>query len=102
DPSLMAARFSLAEVSAHLEKWERAEICYRQALQVCERILGEKHPVTLKHQERAAMVLLHLGKLAEARSTLQRVLEIRARTQGVQHPDVASCLHSLAQEQVSE
>ena len=48
------------------------------------------------------MVLLHLGKLAEARSTLQRVLEIRARTQGVQHPDVASCLHSLAQEQVSE
>lgn len=104
---VMEARFSLAEVYARLQNWEEAATCYRKALPLCERLLGEEHAVTLEHLEQAALVFLQQENTAEAEHILLRVLAARERTPGSAQTALASCLNGLArvafaQEHLSE
>src|SRR5579875_112710 len=104
---LMEARFSLAEVYARLRNWEEAATCYRKALPLSERLLGEEHPVTLEHLEQAALVLLQQGNATEAESILQRVLASREQMPGTEPGALASCWNglarvALAQEHIAE
>ncbi len=104
---LMEARFSLAEVYARLQNWEEAATCYRKALPLSERLLGEEHPVTLEHLEQAALVFLQQGNADEAERLLRRVLTVREQTPGTEPGALASCWNglarvALAQEHIAE
>jgi tetratricopeptide (TPR) repeat protein len=104
---LMEARFSLAEVYACLQNWEEAATCYRKALPLSERLLGEEHLVTLEHLEQAALVFLQQGNADEAERLLRRVLTVREQTPGTEPGALASCWNglarvALAQEHIAE
>lgn len=102
DRSALEARLKLAEVAARLQHWKRANSCYRQALPVYEELLGSENPLILEHQERAAMALFRVGKLAEAKGIWQRVLETRERNRSGSRSASASCLNGLARIALTE
>lgn len=97
DLSTMTAWVKLAEVATRLQHWRQAEIGYQHALPVCEQLLGEEHPITLGHLERAATVLLRRGKLSEAKRNFLRVIEVSERSSDIGQIDIVACLSGLAQ-----
>jgi tetratricopeptide (TPR) repeat protein len=85
-------------------QYRKAEAKYREALAICEKALGPKHPHTAASYNNLAVCLHSLGQAAAALPLYQKALDIRAKALGPEHLDtafscnsVASCLESLGQ-----
>jgi len=71
---------------------ERAEERYRHSIDLREARFGDDSATTAQARHNLAWVLLQQGRLEEARSIADRVLEVRLRELGEAHPDTIASL----------
>ncbi|KAK4223171.1 putative kinesin light chain [Podospora fimiseda] len=88
--------FKVGESFRLLGKYEEAEQMHRQALQLCEKVLGKEHPDTLTSMNRLALVLDSLGKYEEAEQMNRQALQLREKVLGKEHPSTLTSMHNLA------
>jgi tetratricopeptide (TPR) repeat protein len=62
----------------------------------CERVFGEKHPITASSYNNLAANCAELGKFADAERLFQKALEIDSELLGDKHPDTANAYNNLA------
>ena len=74
-PLTICAIGSLSVVAKELGDYHIAEELSREATSVCQAMLGELHPDSLRHASNLASVLAHQGKVDEAKSTALSTLE---------------------------
>ena len=67
-------------------EWKRAEVLYRRALAMKERVLPADHPDIATTANNLAIVCRHRGRPEEASALYGRALEILQRTLGPAHP----------------
>ena len=70
--------------------------CYKRALAIKEKALGQDHPSVAATLGNLANVYRAQGKYDDAESLSKRALAIYEKTFGADHPDVASTLNNLA------
>jgi tetratricopeptide (TPR) repeat protein len=75
--------------------WE-AEPLWKNALAMCEQVLGPEDPDTLGYLNNLAELYRNQGKYEQAEPLYQRALETRERVLGPEHPDTLSSLNNLA------
>ena len=76
--------------------WESALLCWQNALEIREQVLGDSHPDTANTLNNCGIAMGKLGRFDEAIEVLERALEIRAEHYGTrQHPEVAATLHNI-------
>ncbi len=85
----------LAVVLKNQKRLDEAEPCYREALEIRERILGE-HALTAQSYNNLGVFLRTRGDEKAALPHLRRALEIYRRIKGENHPDVAIAWTNLA------
>jgi hypothetical protein len=66
-----------------------------QVLDATNRILGVKHPDTIRAMENLAATYQHLGKYMEAEMLEMQVLDARNRILGLEHPDMIHAMGNL-------
>jgi tetratricopeptide (TPR) repeat protein/CHAT domain-containing protein len=77
------------------EKYEEAVEPARQACELATQVFGADHPVSARSLNNLGMLLSELGDLEEARSFLERALEIRRRDPEDDNAGVAASLNNL-------
>jgi tetratricopeptide (TPR) repeat protein len=77
-------------------QYEEAELLWKHALAIHERVLGPEHPNTAKSLRRLGFLYREQGKYELAEPILQRALAICEKVLGPEHADTAGCLHGLA------
>ncbi len=86
---------NLAKLYSNKGEYPRAEPLYLRALKIWEKALGA-HLDTAKSLTNLGELYSIEGNYAQAESLLMRALAIREKIVGIEHPDVASTLNSLA------
>jgi tetratricopeptide (TPR) repeat protein len=76
--------------------YSRADPLLRDALAICERVLGPEHPATAQSLNNLAYLLCLQGDLVRARPLLERALTIHEMAFGPEHPATAQSLNNLA------
>ena len=76
--------------------YTEAEIFYRQALTMRERVLGADHLDTAHSAYNLARLYFDQARYVEAERLFSRSLAIRERVLGLEHPAIAQCLNALA------
>jgi hypothetical protein len=76
---------NLALALGDQDKYEEAEMMYREALVVEQRVLGKEHPDTLKSMNNLAAVLREHGKLEVAEVMAREALTTQQRALGKEH-----------------
>ena len=89
-------RYDLGKEFYDQGKYAEAEMEFRSALNIYQRVLGPEHPDTLKNRQQLATALASNGKFVEAEAEWQAVLSIRERLLAPNHPDVSECCYGLA------
>jgi hypothetical protein len=69
---------------------------HRQALALCETILGKERPSTLTSMGNLAGVLSDQGKYEQAEEMHRQALELRERVLGKEHPSTLTSVYCLA------
>ncbi len=77
-------------------RYEQAEPLFVQALELCQRLLGEDHPHVASSLNNLALLYKSQGRYTEAELLQMQALELWQRLLGEDHPDVASSLNNLA------
>jgi tetratricopeptide (TPR) repeat protein len=75
--------------------WEAGPL-FKNALVICEQLLGSEHLETLGIVQRLAFLYLDLGKYEEAEPMYLRALEARERLLGSEYPDTLHTVNNLA------
>ena len=89
-------RGTISESYRLLGEFGEAETHARRAADICWRVLGDEHPVTLRAKRGLATVCYGGGQLAEAESLNLVALEIETRILGEEHPDTLDSMSDLA------
>jgi serine/threonine-protein kinase len=88
---------SLATLSFAEGEYEEAELLYRRALEIEERLHGdEEHPEVARWLNGLSPAVRARGRYDEAESLARRALSMRRRLLGPAHPDVAESLINVA------
>ena len=69
---------------------------YQKALEICEKVLGLKHPDTATTYNNIAGVYSSQGDDEKALEWYQKALEIREKVLGLEHPHTASSYNNIA------
>jgi len=77
-------------------RYDTAQGCCQQALEIRREALGQCHPDVAQSLNNLAIVCYEQGRYAEAETIQQQALEIREKVFGPDHPDVARALNNLA------
>src|SRR5262249_25084924 len=97
DPELRAKMMAvMGQVYQNLGLYARAEALLRQGLDVRRRVLGPKHPDTLKSMSTVAEILFKEARYLEAETLARQVLKIQHRLRGPEHPDTLTSMGDLA------
>lgn len=88
--------FNVAGNHFLLGQYQAAQLKYRRALQLHEKVLGKEHPDTLDSMSNLALVLDSLGKYEEAEQMHRQTLKLRKRELGAEHPDTRRSRNNLA------
>ncbi len=89
-------RTTLGETYAGLGAYATAEAQLSAASDICNRVLGERHPQTLRVQRALASVLRLQNNFAAAEALLRRTAELQSEALGESHPDTLASLNELA------
>jgi tetratricopeptide (TPR) repeat protein len=87
---------NMANVLSSQGKYEQAEDKYRQALRLCEKMLGKEHPDTVISMNNLAEMLYRQGKYGQAEAIHRQALSVREATLGKEHPDTLTSINNLA------
>ena len=74
---------------------DAAEELDRRTLEAIEKVLGKKHPDTLRSMNNLAVVLDDQGKCDEAEAMHREVLQLREEVLGKKHPDTLWSMNEL-------
>ncbi|MCY7391555.1 MAG: tetratricopeptide repeat protein, partial [Leptolyngbyaceae cyanobacterium CAN_BIN12] len=97
DSPLLASLYdSLGEAYEDAVRYVEAEVPYRKALEIRERLLGKKHSDTATSLNNLAELYESQGRYSEAEPLLVRSLHIYETQLGADHPDTATSLNNLA------
>ncbi|HET6574279.1 MAG TPA: CHAT domain-containing tetratricopeptide repeat protein [Fimbriiglobus sp.] len=77
-------------------RYAEAESYFREALDLCRRIVGPDHPATAAVRGNLAMTLSKLDRFDEARPLYDEAVAIKRRLFGEDHPDTALAYSNLA------
>jgi tetratricopeptide (TPR) repeat protein len=77
-------------------KYDRAEISYRQTLELTVKVLGIDHPSTLSTMNNLASVLNKQGKHDEAEKIHRQTIELTEKVLSIDHPSTLSSMNNLA------
>ncbi len=78
-------------------RYNEAEILYRKALEIRQKVLGEEHPGTAMSINNLAYLLQTTGRYEEAEPFCRKALEINQKVLGEEHPDTAMSINNLAE-----
>jgi tetratricopeptide (TPR) repeat protein len=73
-------------------KFEDAEHFYNFSLDIDKNLLGKEHQDTLTSMNNLASTYRYQGKLGEVAEPQEKVLEVRRRTPGEEHPETLTNL----------
>ena len=79
-----------------LGDYPKAMEWYQRALDICEKVLGKKHPYTATSYNNIASVYSHQGDYPKALEWFQKTLDIRETVLGKKHPDTATSYNNIA------
>ncbi|RJP18113.1 MAG: TIR domain-containing protein [Candidatus Omnitrophota bacterium] len=99
DFKLEAATRLLNQTGLYLKyraRYKEAEMLYRRALAIREKVLGGEHPDTATSLNNLAGLYNSQGRYEEAEPLCRRALAIREKVLGGEHPDTAISLNNLA------
>ena len=97
DSPLLASLYdSLGEAYEDAVRYVEAEVPYRKALEIRERLLGKNHPDTANSLNNLAELYRSQGRYGEAEPLYVRSLHIKETQLGADHPDTALGLNNLA------
>jgi nucleoside phosphorylase/tetratricopeptide (TPR) repeat protein len=88
--------YKVAQANFMLGKYQAAELEYRRAIQLEEKLLGKDNPDTLIGINSLAYILSSQGRHEEAEQMYREVLKEREKTLGKDHPDILTSMNSLA------
>jgi serine/threonine protein kinase/tetratricopeptide (TPR) repeat protein len=95
-PEAIAALHTLASLAGEGRgDWGRAEVLYRQVLEIERHVLGEADTTTLATMNNLAAALARENKYPEAEEIYGRLLEIKRRILGAEHPSTLTSLNGL-------
>ncbi len=77
--------------------YEKAQSPLKQALAICEKVLGSEHPDVAKSLNNLALLYYSEGRYAEAEQLYRRALDIREKALDPEHSDMAKILDDLAE-----
>ena len=96
DPETQAQMMQvMGDVYDNLGLYPRAQSLLTRAVEVRRRVLGPKHPDTLRSMNLLGFVLFEEGHYNEAEKLLRDTLEIERRVLGPEHPDTLRSMDSL-------
>lgn len=93
--AISAVRERLAAAYASLQRFDEAEAIYRDLLAQRTARFGEEHSETVLVRTNLAVLLVQVGKIAEALPLEERGLEIQTRKLGPEHPDTLTAMNNL-------
>jgi serine/threonine protein kinase len=97
DPELRAQMMHvMGVVYLNLGLFSRAETLLRQAVNVRQPLLGQKHPETLTSMDRLAWTLQYEGQNADAEKLMREVVERRQQVLGSDDPRTVESMDELA------
>ncbi len=77
-------------------QYAEAELLFKQAIAIGERVLGPEHPTLAIRLNNLANLYLNHGKYTEAEPLYQRAIAIDEKASGPEHPTLAARLNNLA------
>ena len=77
-------------------RYEEAEPLYKKALQLRQKLLGDRHPDVATSFNNLAALYYDQGRYEEAEPLYRQELKLRQQLFGSQHPDVATSFNNLA------
>ena len=77
-------------------RYSEAEPLYKEALQLCEKLLGKEHPGTLISINNLARLYHSQGRYGEAEPLLKEALQLGEKVLGKEHPDTLTSINNLA------
>ncbi|MCJ1386444.1 hypothetical protein MMC17_009570 [Xylographa soralifera] len=86
----------IGECQLTLGQYSAAEMTYRQALLLSEKVLEKEHPGTLNRMAKLAAMYWHRGRWKEAEALGIEVLKIEKRVLGNEHPNTLISMANLA------
>jgi eukaryotic-like serine/threonine-protein kinase len=97
DPELQAQMmYVMGSVYDSLGLYSHAQLLEQQAMEIRQRVLGPKHPDTLKSMSNLANVLDDEGHYAEAEKLYRKALAEQKRVLGPENPDTLKSASNLA------
>lgn len=84
-----------AEARRQAGQYRDATELLRGALEIRERLLGEKHPDTATVYNNLANAYYDMGDYAQAQEFYQKALDIEEKTLGLEHPYTAATFNNL-------
>ena len=86
----------LGNIYYHLGDYEKAQPLYEKALDIREKVLGEKHPDTATSYNNLAGLYESLGDYEKALPLYKKALKINKEVLGESHPSTATSYNNLA------
>ncbi|MCT7990299.1 tetratricopeptide repeat protein [Laspinema olomoucense] len=77
-------------------EYGKAEPLWKQAMNICRKVLGDEHPDTATSLNNLALLYKSQGRYREAEPLFLQALNIRRKVLGDEHPDIAGSLNNLA------
>jgi tetratricopeptide (TPR) repeat protein len=77
-------------------EYGKAEPLWKQAMNICRKVLGDEHPDTATSLNNLALLYKSQGRYAEAELLYLQSMNIRRKVLGDEHPDTATSLNNLA------
>ena len=77
-------------LSSVIGDYAKAEPLYKEALEICQKVLGREHPDTATSLNNLAGLYMAMGDYAKAEPLFKEALEIRQKVLGPEHPDTAT------------
>jgi len=96
DPALRESLDGLAELFKAQGRYAEAELLFRRALGIAERVLGPEHPDVVTALDGVASLYEDVGKYAEAEALYNRSLTITEKVYRPEHPKTAVSFSNLA------
>ncbi|XP_026077493.1 kinesin light chain 1-like [Carassius auratus] len=95
-PVVEATLNNLAMLHSERGQYKEAELLYRRALEIQEKLFGKDHPDVVKHLNNLALVCQNQGKYEEVECYYRRALKIDECKLGPNDPSVAKTKNNLA------
>ena len=95
-PLTLTSMYIHARCLFNRSEYEAADSMFQQHHNLAERVLGSEHQETLRSMAFLANIkFYHKGQHGEGEESYRKILELRKKTLGLDHPDTLTCMANL-------